>query len=216
MWSKIKAFFKSLFGSTPQLPPPAEVRPRGLTLGIVVGPGKTSPVLAPPFQSSTAFQYCAELGEMIRDAVKKSTQTIAIHIVFKEMLGVEKAYRTLEEANCDVVIELQLNAFNGSVKGTETLCSFEDRDLFLAGLLHRGICNLLGRTGKFDRGVKALSRADRGGASAHAFPLGANCIIEPLFCDNTEEAKMAIEKKSELAKCIVDGVILWGRKQSLL
>lgn len=215
MWSKIKAFFKSLFGTTPQLPAPAEVRPRALTLGIVVGPGKTSPVLAPPF-GGTAFQYCAELAEMMKDAANKSGQPIGVHIVFKEMLGVEKAYSKLEDAKCDVVIELQLNAFNGSAKGTETLCSPEDKDLFLAGLLHRGMCGLFGRTGKYDRGVKALSRADRGGASAHAYPLGANCIVEPLFCDNSEETKMAIERKADLAQCLVSGVILWGRKQSLL
>lgn len=217
MWTKFVVWLKSLFKSAPQLPAPAPERPRHLTFGIVVGPNRVSPVLASPFNGTTAFQYCSELAELMKDYIAKTYPgSLTPLIAFKEPQGVAASYQVLESKACDVVIELQLNAFDGSVKGTETLCSSSDADLFLAGLLQRGMCGLFARQGKQDRGVKALSRGDRGGLSAHAFPGGPNCIVEPLFCDNAAEAKMAVERRLDLAKCLVDGVVLWARKQNLL
>lgn len=207
--------FISLFSKKPPQIQGAEIK-RGMVLGIVIGPNRKSPVFSPPYQATTAFQYCAEIAEMMKDYIVKQELNVKPVIVVKEPQGVAAAYHILEQAKCDAVIELQMNAFNKEIQGTETLCSSNDRDLYFAGLIHRGLVNLWSRKGKFDRGVKALSRGDRGSASAHAFDGGVNCIVEPGFCDNAADAHLAIQDREKLAQCLVNGAVLWGRKQSLL
>lgn len=108
-----------------------------------------------------------------------------------------------------VAIELHLNAFNGVVKGTETLFDALPADNGdFAKIVQQHICKALGRDGKRDRGTKLVSFKERGWLNLHAVTI-TGCLVEPIFCDNREECRLLWGKKSEYAKALVEAVLSW-------
>jgi N-acetylmuramoyl-L-alanine amidase len=186
-------------------------------LGIVVGHTRKAKGarMAAPYNFSE-YDWNSDLAKMMQDYAKKMYSDVKTHIIFRDLGGISGAYAEARAERCDCVIELHFNGFNGQAAGTSTLTTPAADDQEFAHIIQKAMVALYGRVGKFDRGVKSLSKADRGGGNVHSFPGGANCLIEPFFGDNPAEAKMGIEKKAALAKCLVDAVVLWAKKKDLI
>lgn len=108
-----------------------------------------------------------------------------------------------------VAIELHLNAFNGTVKGTETLFDALPTDNGgFAELVNDHICKALGRDKKTNRGTKLVSFEERGWLNLHAVAI-TGCLVEPIFCDNREECRLLWSKRSEYVRALVDAVLAW-------
>lgn len=136
--------------------------------------------------------------------------------ILRDDIGIAGAYKIARESLCDCVIELHFNAFDGKAMGTSTLCTPDLSDLAFAKTVHQAMCNLFKRMGRDDRGVKAISKATRGGSNVHGFPGGVNCLVEPVFGDNLAEAKLLLANKDKYAWCLVDAVALWAKQASLI
>jgi N-acetylmuramoyl-L-alanine amidase len=139
-------------------------------------------------------------------------------IILRDGIGISGAYRVARELKCDAVIELHFNAFNGKASGTETLCTVNDKDKKFAKLVQVAMCKVFDRKpgNAGDRGVKVISRSDRGGGNVYGIEQAANCLVEPFFGDNYNEAKMALECFDSYAKCLLDATKQWAVDVDLL
>jgi len=107
----------------------------------------------------------------------------------------------------DVAIELHLNAFDTVVKGTETLYdALPVENAAFAELIHKKICESLGRTGKRDRGTKLVGFHGRGWLNLDAVTI-PGCLVEPVFCDNSDESRLLYKHKLDYARALIDGVV---------
>lgn len=220
----------SLFPKKPALPMPPKELPKdpkwedgreleavdhspSIRLGIIIGHERKEPG-ANLVGGGNEYSYNKEVANLIDKISKESADVDAI-LIYRDGIGISGAYHQAEELKCDCVIELHFNAYNARVQGTSTLCSFDNNDVEFAHMVHKQICKIFDRDG-MSRGVKTLSRNARGGGNVYGFPKGVNCLVEPFFGDNPEDAKMGAQRKAEYARAIVDAVTLWGVKKDLL
>lgn len=217
---RVFLWFANLFSSEPsvvnedkrELDAPSDMR--RLTLGIIVGHTKSAGGAGLHGTSMNEYQYNSQVAELMKAECER-LGTIIPKIIFRDGIGISGAYKLAEKAQCDCVVELHFNAFNGSVEGTETLCTMSSDDKEFAGMVHRGICRAFGRVGN-SRGVKPLSRSARGGGNIYAFPNGANCLVEPFFGDNASDAQKARSLQGTYSKALVEQINLWGMQKGLL
>lgn len=187
-----------------------------LKLGVVIGHTKVKPgAKLAGSGGQHEYHYNKVVAQQMIDYAKKAHPMVSIEVFFRDEGGIAGAYGGAIKAMCDAVIELHFNAFNGTVKGTSTLTTADYSDGQFAHYIHKAMCKLFGRDGA-SRGVKSISRSDRGGVNVHSFPAGVNCLVEPFFGDNDEEAKMGIRLSQPYAQCLVDAVVLWGKQVDLL
>lgn len=201
--------------SFPELP---DADDKGMVhLGIVVGHTSDAPgaCLAKPYGTSEYVYNTIVAKKMQGYAQSVYGKAVKVTVFFRDIGGIAEAYGGAILQGCDVVIELHFNAFNSVVTGTETLCTPATEDVDFAHVIQRGMCQVFGREA-MSRGVKALSRSDRGGWSVHSFPVGPNCLVEPFFGDTPSEAKLAMDKQEEYSRMLVDSVVLWARKKDLI
>lgn len=186
-------------------------------LGIIVGHEVKAPgaLMAAPYKLSE-YVFNMEIAKIMMEYAAKRHPYVKTELILRNNIGISGAYRKATQSNCDCVIELHFNAFNGSVAGTETLSTASKEDQEFAHIIHDGICKILKREGKTNRGIKTLSRSDRAGGNVHAFPSGANCIVEPVFGDTPSEAKLIMDNKEAYARGLIDSCILWARKVDLI
>ena len=231
--SKLVAWIKTLFAKknvpVPVIPPPvAYPEPSfpelpdadhtgSVHLGIVVGHTRDNggAIMAKPYNMSE-YVYNTVVAKKMKayaEAVYKGS--VKVSIFFRDHGGIAEAYGGAILAGCDAVIELHFNAYNGLVTGTETLCTPDNGDVEFAHIIQRGMCTVFGRQA-MSRGVKAISRSERGGWSVHSFPPGVNCLVEPFFGDTPSEAVLAMSNQDEYAKGLINSVVLWARKKDLL
>lgn len=161
------------------------------------------------------YIYNSKVALLMQNYAAGRHPGILVDVVFRDGVGIGGAYAAAKRKNPDACIELHFNAFNGQAKGTETLCSLEDKDKVFANLIQSAICRVFNREGH-SRGVKVISRAARGGQSVYALPGFANCLVEPFFGDNPSEAAMAKTKQSEYAQALVDAFAAWAKAQGLV
>lgn len=234
MFAKIAASFKSFIGETFKLkskalkitfpgvtePVPGEPelpsagRTSVATLGLIVG-HEFAAQGAKMDNGTTEYVYNQALAKGCQAYAEQNYPQLRVHIIYRDGVGVAGAYLEAQNLGCDAVIELHFNASNRMVSGSETLSTVDQADLTLAAEVHNQICKALNRTGQ-SRGVKVISKSDRGGQNLYAMPGGANCIVEPFFGDHPFDAKIGVAKMPDLAKAIVLGTFLWARKASLL
>lgn len=99
----------------------------------------------------------------------------------------------------DVFISIHCNAFNGSARGTETLCYSRMTD---GGNLAQCIQNqIVGALGTVDRGVK--ERTDLTVLKHTAMPAA---LVECAFIDNDDDAKVLVTSLDDIARAIARGV----------
>jgi hypothetical protein len=134
---------------------------------------------------------------------------------FRDGVGIAGAYKKANALKPDACIELHYNAFNKVALGTETLCTVDSKDQGFAKIVHKNICVVFERGG-MSRGVKVLPRSARGGGNIYAMPAYSNCLVEPFFGDNPSEAKLAQDKQSAYAKCLIYSFVEWSRSVGLI
>lgn len=227
MFYKIIQWLKSLF-TQPALPPPPPVviKPQpseeipdlplpttgGIKLGVIVGHTKESPGAALKGTGLYEYQFNTEIASLIK---KHAPTWMQVETIFRDGVGISGAYLKAASIGCDVVIELHFNAYNGTVQGTETLCTQDSDDIEFAHLVQKAVSAVFERPGN-SRGVKVISASARGGGNVHAFKQGPNCLIEPFFGDNDLEVIKALAKKDAYAKALVSAVVLYARKKDFL
>jgi len=166
--------------------------------------------------SSPEYVYNTDLAELISRFGKSRGHEVSIF--FRDGVGIQGAYQQVNEWEPDAVIELHFNAFNGEVRGTETLYADTDDqkgvlEKEFAEFVQKFICGVFGRSAKEDRGIKnrALSRGERGFMSVNQVFGFPSILIEPFFGDNKNDAKMAVERKQELAEAIIYAFEEWKK-----
>ncbi|QHQ34745.1 N-acetylmuramoyl-L-alanine amidase [Algicella marina] len=119
---------------------------------------------------------------------------------------IEEVYGRSDDWGADLSVELHFNAFNGTVRGTETLCGPSQASLQAATSIHMELLDLYDRTVSEDRGLKPYRPGMRGGLSLISGRAPA-VLVEPFFGDNAAEARLAMDTGIEaLAKAYVTGV----------
>lgn len=189
----------------PERETPSPIDPVKATLCIVVGHEKKAPG-ARLATGGSEYEYNNTVAHMARMYSVNRYPNLKVEIIHRDGIGISGAYKKAAALNPDALIELHFNAFNGKAKGTETLCSVNMNDKKLAAIIHAAICKTFERGGP-SRGVKVLSRSDRGGQSLYSAPGAANCLVEPFFGDNEDEAKLALQKKVDYAECLIDATV---------
>ncbi len=139
---------------------------------------------------------------------------IEVELILRNGKGIEGAYKDADKRLCDIVIELHFNSSEDvRVDGCETLCSSMPNDIDLAHQIQADISVLFNNN---NRGVKVLSRSDRGYVNVGSFPNGANCLVEPFFGSNIDYAKFNDDQKLSYAVQLVKSVYSYCQKKDLL
>jgi len=183
------------------------------TLVVIVGHEKKAPG-ADFILGGSEYQYNSDIALKIKQFGAEKYPNLKIEIIYRDGIGIGGAYRKAAALKPDACIELHFNAFNGRAHGTETLCSVSSEDKKYAGIIHAKICQVFDRSGS-SRGVRVLSRGARGGQSVYSLPGSANCLVEPFFGDNAEEAKMANERRTPYAMALLEGTVDWLKSQGM-
>lgn len=230
LWDRIVAFFSPkpkviYLPPTPvqmsePVPGDSELPPHDakgmIHLGLIVGHEAKSPgaVMAKPYSVYEYF-FNKEIAGLMLAYAKAKHPNVIVDVIYRDGIGISGAYSKARQMGCDVALELHFNAANTVAQGTETLCTTDSRDVDFAHTIQDAVCQVFKRQGS-SRGVKCISASDRGNINVHSFPGGANCLIEPFFGDNPDEAKFAMDHKQEYAQGLVDAVYLWAKKQDLI
>lgn len=188
-----------------------------VNFALIVGHEKKAPGAEfnnPKFKSE--YDYNTAIAEKIKSYVNAGAYSgINLKVIFRDGIGINGAYQMAKTFGADACIELHFNAFNEKASGSETLSTIDTVDQKLSKLVHTEICKAFDRKGE-SRGVKVLSRGDRGGGNIYSMPGSANCLVEPFFGDNATEAKLAVERFDTYAKALLDGVYKWAKDAKLL
>lgn len=183
-------------------------------LGLIVG-HMASAKGAIMYNGMTEYEFNTEVAKKCAAYAAKNYPNMVVSIIYRDGIGINGAYLEARKQLCDAVIELHFNAFDGQTTGTETLCTADVSDVAFAHTIHKKVCGALGR--KTDsRGVKCISKSVQGGGNVHAFPGGVNCLVEPFFGDNLEDAKLGLRSQDVYVECLIDGVALWARQTDLI
>lgn len=203
-----------LLGAGPELPH-AESRGQ-VKLGIIVGHESRAQgaQMASPFKIYE-YSFNKDIANRAQAYARAKHPNVIVEVILRDGIGISGAYLKARKALCDAVVELHFNAANTRAHGSETLCTADTNDVDFAHVMHDMVCQVFER-GNASRGVKCISRSDRGNINVHSFPGGANCLLEPFFGDNETEAKAAMEKKDHYAQGIIEGAVLWAKKVDLL
>jgi len=150
--------------------------------------------------SASEYEFNRELALLVERFGKSRGHQVATF--FRDGVGIEGAYQQVAEWEADAVVELHFNAFNGEARGTETLyCNDEDQQRVLekefAESVQQHLCQVFNRTDRTNRGIKPLSRGDRGYNNVTQLFDIPSILIEPFFGDNPAEAQMAVAKKQQ-------------------
>ena len=148
------------------------------------------------------YQYCKMLSEFLAKILKAAGCTVDVIICPERQLtskSQEKTYKLprINGKKYDLVIELHLNSYNGSAKGTEVLCCSNTGKMYA-----QRVVNKLG-TVFTSRGVK--DRPDLYMLNSTDCPA---IMIETFFCDSKNDYDIATKLGYEsVAKLIAEGVL---------
>jgi N-acetylmuramoyl-L-alanine amidase len=183
------------------------------TLVVVVGHERKAPGAAFAL-GGNEYHYNSEVASKMKSYADQKYPNMKVEVVFRDGVGISGAYKKAKALNPDACIELHYNAFNKQAFGTETLTSVEDKDQKFAKIIQAKCCEVFERHGQ-SRGLKVLSRGGRGGQSLYGMPGSANCLVEPFFGDNPDEAKLAQDKQEAYAHGLVDAFNEWAKSVGL-
>lgn len=230
MFKRITNWFYKLFTRAVLVPAPPSVFPelapsneelekadsKGMVkLAIIVGHEKSAQG-ARMVGGMYEYEYNKRIANMAVEYARTAfADVLQVEIILRDGIGINGTYARARQLLCDAAIELHFNAFDSKVRGTETLCTPDLTDVQFAHIVHGKVCQAFQRIGA-SRGVKTISKAARGGGNVHAFPGGVNCLVEPFFGDNLEDAKIAMSHQEIYAEALIDSVILWARKSDLI
>ena len=149
------------------------------------------------------YAYCKELAPLIKNYLVKEGNTVDVIVCPERKFNKsyeEKTYKLgkINGKKYDLVIELHLNAFNGSAKGTEVLY-FSEKGKVYAQRVNDKLDDMF-----TDRNIK--KRTDLYILKDTDCPA---ILVEAFFCDNKEDYAKADEthEKKLIAKKIAEGII---------
>ncbi len=163
---------------------------------------------APLVGGGTEYSFNKRIAELMFSYAKQTYSTLEVRLVFRDTAGINGAYREAERLRPDACLELHFNAANGKARGTETLCTPDEADRSYAEAIQSAVCPVFEREGN-SRGVKVIPRNARGGLNVYSLPGSANCLVEPFFGDNKEDAEDALKKQGTYAEALVDATVRW-------
>lgn len=120
---------------------------------------------------------------------------------------IEEVYKEVNQFG-GVAIELHFNAADGKAFGTETLYDLDPLDCKrLAHFVQRNTCRVFDRyRNGGDRGLKLIDNDAQRGHRNLSFCKIPSCLVEPAFGDNSEEARLLRDMKSDYAKSLMEAV----------
>ncbi|TIR32383.1 MAG: hypothetical protein E5X35_14640, partial [Mesorhizobium sp.] len=196
-------------------PPPSDALagPRGLA--IVVGHtavAQGARALSPPFPADSPATRVSEHNEYAWNTdlamkIKALAETAGVRceIFFRDGVGIRGAYEAVRSWGPEATIELHFNAADGRARGSLVLYGAEQSRPW-AETLQKAIVRTFDRQGRSeDRGIfiPGGSRGyDRGIESVTK--VNPSALIEPFFGDNASDAGLAVRKKAELARAILE------------
>lgn len=154
----------------------------------------------------------AEVALRIAERVVKYLEAVGYEVMLLQsdnLAGESPAYpnvvRTANEWEADLFVSIHCNAFNGTVRGTESLVhSLGTPAHKLATCINNQIVNTMQAIDLnfVDRGVKQDTR--RLAVLRHtAMPA---VLVETAFIDNPKDAKLLVEQEDNFARCVARGV----------
>jgi len=207
------------FPAENQLPIIGEEDVACLKLAIIVGhdakaQGATFPDLNELSGAMTEYKYNKKVAELIQ--TKSPSHFITTSVILRDGIGIKGSYAEVMKLNPDVCIELHFNSHSDpKVSGTETLCSSTAADITLAEILQKNMCAIFGRSAT-SRGVKAIPKGARGGYAVWSLPEIANCLVEPFFGSNRDDANLARGNEEKLADVIVQSVREYAQAKQIV
>lgn len=195
-----------------ELASPAEQK--SIRIGLIVGHTKKDPGARLLGKPEHEYDYNSDVADLAK-VYALGLPNAVVEIIYRDNVGIAGAYKKAHDLGCDCVIELHFNDYTGSVRGSETLCTFDNTDVDFAHVIHKQVCQVFERDG-MSRGVKPVSRSARGAQNLYSFPEGVNCLVEPFFGDNQEDVLLAQRKMEDYAKALVDACLLWAKKKDLI
>ena len=171
-----------------------------MKLALVVGHEKERPgALGAAPLSQSEYDYNLEVAQFAYREARESGHDC--HIFLRDGIGIEGAYRLVNEWSPDLAVELHFNACDRKASGTETLFANPAHREF-AEIMQRELCSLFERKGKQDRGVKLLEAGDRGHRNM-SLAVAPACLLEPFFGDNPFEAALGHKLRVAYAVAVV-------------
>ena len=116
---------------------------------------------------------------------------------------VSRVYSEANRLKVAATVELHFNSAAVQATGTETLTSGTVNSMRLCGVLQEYMVDALGLR---DRGMKRVSRSDRGGLSLWAGAAPA-ALVEPFFGSNKDDCQRFDERRQRFIKAINDACI---------
>jgi N-acetylmuramoyl-L-alanine amidase len=164
--------------------------------------------------SSSEYVYNSHLAKLIEEYGERRGHQV--DIFFRDHIGIKGAYKSVADAEPDACIELHFNAFNGAVRGTETLFAdiHDEKEVMekeFAQCVQDEICKLFQRDAETNRGLinRSLSKGERGYMNVSQLFNIPSILIEPFFGDNPDDAQLAVSWKQPLAEAIVHAFEAW-------
>lgn len=149
------------------------------------------------------YKYCKELAPLIANYLKQEKHTVDVIVCPERQFNKayeEKTYKLskVNRKGYDLLVELHLNAFNGSAKGTEVLY-YSDRGKIYAQRVNDKLDDIF-----TDRNIK--KRTDLYILRDTDCPA---ILVEAFFCDNKEDYQKADEahEKDLIARKIAEGIL---------
>ncbi len=197
-----------------------------LVIGHVGDGGGGAVAVAPLSQSE--FDYNDDIAQRAKafgDA--RGHEVEVFYRPHRGFSGIRAAYEEVNDFEPECALELHFNAFNGRVRGSETLLASAGdinpgEEIELARLVQDGMMDVFGRLGRQDRGLKERPRTtrERGWHNVNQTRLFPSLLLEPFFGDNPREAALALDRKQEYAEMLITAFERWlafvGRQHGLL
>lgn len=174
-------------------------------LAIVVGHTKTSPgAIAVAPISAAEYPWNLDLAAKIKAVGAK--RQVDVRVRLRDNIGISGAYESALKTEPEAIVELHFNSAADPATGTETLYATKE-SLAWATACQKEMVEVLGRTGRSNRGLKQTAPGSRGHQSCSSGKGTPVCLIEPFFGHVTSEAQLAASKKDDLAEAIIDAFL---------
>lgn len=171
-----------------------------MKLAIIVGHNKDAQGAARVTDGVTEYVWNSALAELIED------QGNDVKVFFRTKGGgysaeIDRVYAEVDAWGATASVELHFNAAGDDrVAGCETLSSGSSGSTALCEALQSRMVAVMGER---NRGIKVVSKDERGGRSLWAGKAPA-ALIEPYFGSNPDSCDLADVKARDLAKAIYE------------
>lgn len=184
-------------------------------LAVIVGHTATVPGMRMVAPLASPEYFWNVLVAEAMDRHMKRVGGAYLKIFTRDMVGLTRTYKNVNAWGATLALELHCNAFDGKVRGTETLYGGKHpKSEDLAKAIQKSVCTLFERDEKGDRGIKKPTETERGFWNVNL----ANCpsvLIEPFFGDSIEECTRAKLKEADYPITLVETLLAFAKEISV-